>query len=43
MLRPGDPAADSEPKSNFSVFQQGLRELGYVEGQTIRLERRYAA
>jgi putative tryptophan/tyrosine transport system substrate-binding protein len=43
MLRPGDPAADSESKSNFSVFQQGLRELGYVEGQTIRLERRYAA
>jgi putative ABC transport system substrate-binding protein len=43
MLRPGDPAADADPKSNFSVFRQGLRELGYVEGQTIRLEVRYAA
>ena len=43
MLRPGDPAADSAPKSYFSVFRQSLRELGYVEGQSIRLEVRYAA
>ena len=42
MLRPGDPAADANPKSSFSAFRRGLRELGYVEGQTIRLEQRYA-
>ena len=42
MLRPGDPAADADPKSSFSAFRRGLRELGYVEGQTIRLEQRYA-
>jgi putative ABC transport system substrate-binding protein len=27
----------------FAAFQQGLRDLGYVEGQTIRFEYRYAA
>ena len=43
MLRPGDPAADAAPKSYLNAFRQGLRELGYVEGQTIRLEVRYAA
>jgi len=43
MLRPGDPAADADPKSSFNAFWQGLRDLGYVEGQTIRLELRYAA
>jgi ABC-type uncharacterized transport system substrate-binding protein len=43
MLRPGEPSADSDPKSSLSAFWQGLRELGYVEGQTIRLEYRYAA
>jgi putative ABC transport system substrate-binding protein len=43
MLRPGEPSADSDPKSSLSAFRQGLRELGYVEGQTIRLEYRYAA
>jgi len=25
----------------FEVFAQGLRELGYIEGQTITIERRY--
>jgi putative tryptophan/tyrosine transport system substrate-binding protein len=42
VLRPGDLSADSDPKSSFNAFRQGLRELGYVEGQTIRLEHRYA-
>src|SRR5439155_12316302 len=44
VLRPGDPAVDADPKSSgFIALRQGLRELGYVEGQTIRLEVRYAA
>jgi putative tryptophan/tyrosine transport system substrate-binding protein len=42
VLRPGELAADSDPKSTFNAFRQGLHELGYVEGQTIRLEYRYA-
>jgi putative ABC transport system substrate-binding protein len=41
VLQPGDPAADIV-KSSLSAFRQRLRELGYVEGQTIRLEYRYA-
>jgi ABC-type uncharacterized transport system substrate-binding protein len=43
MLRLGDTSLDSDPKSSFNAFRQGLRDLGYVEGQTIRLELRYAA
>jgi putative ABC transport system substrate-binding protein len=44
VLIPGDPSLDSDPfQSAFSAFRQGLHELGYVEGQTIRLEPRYAA
>jgi putative tryptophan/tyrosine transport system substrate-binding protein len=27
---------------NFEAFQQGLREVGYIEGQTIAIEPRYA-
>src|SRR2546428_5068105 len=27
---------------NFEAFTQGLRELGYIEGQTITIEQRYA-
>ena len=27
---------------NFEAFQQGLRELGYIEGQNIAIEPRYA-
>ena len=27
----------------FAAFQQGLRDLGYVEGQNIQFEYRYAA
>jgi putative ABC transport system substrate-binding protein len=43
VLRPGDPSVDAGPKrSGFLALRQGLRELGYVEGQTIRLEVRYA-
>jgi putative tryptophan/tyrosine transport system substrate-binding protein len=42
VLRPGDLSFDSAPKSPFNAFRQGLRELGYVEGQTIRLEYRSA-
>ncbi|HSX79720.1 MAG TPA: ABC transporter substrate-binding protein [Candidatus Saccharimonadia bacterium] len=42
ILRPGGPALDSDPKSSSNAFRQGLRELGYVEGQTILLEYRYA-
>ena len=43
VLRPGDPSVDAGPKSSgFLALRQGLRELGYVEGQTIRLEVRYA-
>jgi putative tryptophan/tyrosine transport system substrate-binding protein len=42
MLRLGDTSLDSDPKSGFNAFRQGLRDLGYVEGQTIRLELRYA-
>jgi putative ABC transport system substrate-binding protein len=32
----------SEPSSILDSFRQGLRELGYVEGQTIALEPRFA-
>jgi putative tryptophan/tyrosine transport system substrate-binding protein len=42
VLRLGEPSADSDPKSAFNAFRQGLHELGYVEGQTVRLEYRYA-
>src|SRR6516165_324718 len=30
MLRPGDTSLDSDPKSGFNAFRQGLRDLGYV-------------
>jgi putative ABC transport system substrate-binding protein len=38
ILYPGSPG----PSPLIHAFQQGLRELGYVEGQNIRLEYRFA-
>ncbi len=37
LLRPGSP-----PDPYVDAFRQGLRDLGYVEGQTIALEFRWA-
>jgi putative ABC transport system substrate-binding protein len=31
-----------DPSSSFQAFRQGLRDLGYVEGQSIALEYRVA-
>jgi putative ABC transport system substrate-binding protein len=39
VLAPGSPDDGSR---SIIAFRQGLRDLGYVEGQTIRLEYRYA-
>jgi putative tryptophan/tyrosine transport system substrate-binding protein len=39
MLNISDATANARP---FEVFTQRLRALGYLEGQTIALERRYA-
>jgi putative tryptophan/tyrosine transport system substrate-binding protein len=38
-LHPGSP---TEPDPNLDAFRQGLRDLGYVEGQNLVLEARYA-
>jgi putative tryptophan/tyrosine transport system substrate-binding protein len=38
VLAPGQPEGDRA----IPAFRQGLRDLGYVEGQSIRLESRYA-
>jgi ABC-type uncharacterized transport system substrate-binding protein len=38
VLAPGPPGEQRA----LDAFRQGLRDLGYVEGQTIRLESRYA-
>ena len=42
VLRPGSPSEEFDPKSILSAFRQGLRDLGYVEGHTIRLVYRFA-
>jgi putative ABC transport system substrate-binding protein len=34
--------AATQTAQAFEAFAQGLRELGYIEGQTITIERRYA-
>src|SRR6266849_2443061 len=40
VLRPGPPP--EEPGRGLDRFRQGLRDLGYVEGQTMALEIRWA-
>jgi putative tryptophan/tyrosine transport system substrate-binding protein len=40
-LSSGYPPAGPDP--NLEAFQQGLRDLGYAEGQNLVLEVRYAA
>jgi putative ABC transport system substrate-binding protein len=44
VLQPGYPLRSPENPSDpqLNAFRQGLRDLGYVEGQSIRLEVRYA-
>jgi len=37
-----EPGSQQRPSGCLPAFQQGLRDLGYVEGQTILLEYRYA-
>jgi putative ABC transport system substrate-binding protein len=39
VLLPGDPATDS---SRSDGIRQALRELGYIDGQNIAIEYRYA-
>ena len=42
ILAPDTPAVLAHPSSDLSVFRQGLRGLGYVEGQTIAIAYRFA-
>jgi putative tryptophan/tyrosine transport system substrate-binding protein len=42
VLAPDTPAVLAHPTSDLSVFRQALRELGYIEGQTIALAYRFA-
>ena len=38
----GASGTTNNPRSNFNVFQQGLRDLGYVDGKNILIEYRNA-
>jgi putative ABC transport system substrate-binding protein len=40
VVVPAEPASPEEP--NIAAFRQALRDLGYLEGQTIAVEYRYA-
>jgi putative ABC transport system substrate-binding protein len=42
VLSPAYPSAASDPQESLYYFWQGLRDLGYVEGETIHLEYRFA-
>src|SRR5215468_4658920 len=37
-----EPTSQAHPAPCLPAFQQGLRALGYVEGQTVLLDYRYA-
>jgi putative tryptophan/tyrosine transport system substrate-binding protein len=41
VLAPGRPTPGSLQMQVFDAFRQGLRELGYIEGETIILEARW--
>ena len=42
VLAPNRPPLDTDPSSGLNAFRQGLRDLGYLEGQNIQLEYYYA-
>src|SRR5262245_15149046 len=42
VLEPGTSETLSAPKGYQYAFVQGLRDLGYIEGQTLHLEYRFA-
>jgi putative tryptophan/tyrosine transport system substrate-binding protein len=42
VLAPNRPSLASDPSSGLNAFRHGLRDLGYLEGQNIRLEDCYA-
>ncbi|HEV2007237.1 MAG TPA: hypothetical protein VGQ88_00800, partial [Burkholderiales bacterium] len=41
LLLPGTPAGAARSPRNAAFFQ-GLRDLGWIEGQNVAIERRYA-
>ena len=42
VLTPGDPFSLSEPSLRFEAFRGELRERGWLEGQNIAIEWRFA-